>query len=391
MADGGSAEPSVNDDAARRGAMAAEYRAGQRRDARDTTLVAGLVALVALPAWASFDVVLLPDRAGTFLTVRLLSELAIALSCGALWWHRWGDRWPEQLSVLTVAIPEVAIAWMIPRTGTKLEAYLLGLSLAIYATAFLLAWRWRMTVILVGVTGVAIAGSSIGVHPGLDAAQITTIVFYLITAAALTIAAQVYRDRRSWQQHVTQTALEAERRRNEVLVQELDQLTREDPLTAVGNRRAWEERLTGEVLRAQRSGRPLSVLVCDFDRFKAVNDNHGHGVGDAVLRFAAALLVERVRASDFVARLGGDEFAIVCPDTSLAAAAQLASELGERTRSTIFPAGLTMTCSIGVAELERADLTTGHLYHRADCALYEAKTSRDTLRCAEPGTPARHN
>ena len=148
--------------------------------------------------------------------------------------------------------------------------------------------------------------------------------------------------------------------------------------------------MTGEFLRARRSGRPLSVVVCDFDDFKAVNDNHGHNVGDAVLRIAAANLLERVRTSDFVARLGGDEFAILCPDTSLAAAAQIAVEVGERTRATVFPAGMSLTCSIGVAELERADITTGHLYHRADCALYDAKITRDTFRCAEPGMPAHH-
>ena len=141
----------------------------------------------------------------------------------------------------------------------------------------------------------------------------------------------------------------------------------------MGNRRAWEERLTGEFLRARRSGRPLSVIVCDLDNFKAVNDGHGHNVGDAVLRMAAGLLLDRVRSSDFVARLGGDEFAVLCPDTSLAAAAQLALEVGDLTRRTGFPAGVAMTCSIGVAELERSDTTTGHLFHRADCALYDAK------------------
>jgi diguanylate cyclase (GGDEF)-like protein len=200
----------------------------------------------------------------------------------------------------------------------------------------------------------------------------------------LAIVAQVYRGRKGWQQHVTQAELEAERLRNEVLVSELDQLTREDPLTSVGNRRAWEERLTGEFLRARRSGRPLSVIVCDFDHFKEVNDLHGHSVGDAVLRSGAAVLAERVRPADFVARLGGDEFAILCPETPLDGAVRLASDVGERIRSAIWPAGIDMTCSIGVAELDHGDRTTEDLYHRADCALYEAKRARDTLRCAEP-------
>jgi diguanylate cyclase (GGDEF)-like protein len=308
--------------------------------------------------------------------------------CALLRWRGAGGRWPLLLSFLTVSVPEVAIAWMIPRAGTEIEGYLLGLSLAIYATAYLLMWRWQMTVLLVTLTGVAIVAFSPGAKPGLEAADTATITFYLLTASMLAIVAQVYRERKRWQQHVTRFELEAERNRNEVLVAELDQLTREDPLTSVGNRRAWEERLTGEFLRARRSGRPLSVIVCDFDHFKTVNDLHGHSVGDAVLRVGAGVVAARVRPSDFVARLGGDEFAILCPDTSLTGAARLASDVGQRTRDAGFPAGITMTCSMGVAELDFGDRTTEDLYHRADCALYEAKVARDTMRCAEPGAGA---
>ena len=68
----------------------------------------------------------------------------------------------------------------------------------------------------------------------------------------------------------------------------------------------------------------------------------------------AGVLASRVRPSDFVARLGGDEFAILCPDTAMAGAVDLGADVGERTRSTRFPAGISMTCSIGVAELGRS-------------------------------------
>jgi diguanylate cyclase (GGDEF)-like protein len=372
-----------------RRAMAEDFRLQLQGEARDTTYLACLIAAVAWPAWALYDRVVLPARADEFLAMRIGAEIAIIAACLLVRWRPLADRWPEQLSVSAIAIPEVAIAWMIPRAGSELEGYVLGLSLAIYATAFLLVWRWPMTAVLVVVTAVAIAFFSAGVEPGLRAADVATITFYLGTATALTIVAQVYRERKSWLQHVTRTELEAERRRNEVLVTELDQLTREDPLTSVGNRRAWEERLTGEFLRSRRSGLPLSVIVCDFDHFKAVNDEHGHNVGDAVLRIGAGLLSARVRPSDFVARLGGDEFAILCPDTSLKGAAELATDVGERTRSAHWPGGVAMTCSMGVAELDIDDRTTEDLYHRADCALYEAKVARDTMRCAEPGAGSR--
>ena len=131
------------------------------------------------------------------------------------------------------------------------------------------------------------------------------------------------------------------------------------------------------------------MIVCDLDHFKAVNDRSGHAVGDSVLRTTTAVLAERIRGSDFLARLGGDELAILCPDTSLAAAATLGADIRDGIRTATFAAGVTMTCSIGVAELERDDPNGEVLCHRADGALYDAKTVRDTVRCAEPGAPTR--
>ncbi len=359
----------------------AAHRARQRAETRHTTLVAGAVALVALPLWTVFDRVLVPGQADAFLAARLLAEAGILVTWGLIWLTR--ERWAEPLSFLMVLGLVASIGWMVPRTGDQVEAYLLGLSLPLFATAFLLVWRWPMTVLLTVGTAASIALSAIG-RP-LDGDELTAVVFYVGTASALAVTAQVYRERRRWQQHVTQTALEAERHRNAVLVEELEQLSREDPLTAVGNRRAWDERLTGEVLRARRSGRPLSVLICDLDHFKAVNDRAGHAVGDAVLRTTTAVLAERLRGTDFLARLGGDELAVLCPDTSLAAAAALGTDIRDAIRTTSFAAGITMTCSIGVAELERDDGNAEVLCQRADGALYDAKTVRDTVRCAEPG------
>jgi diguanylate cyclase (GGDEF)-like protein len=361
--------------------MRADYRAQQRIAARDTTLIAGVVALVAFPSWGLYDAVVIPDQAAAFIRVRLLFEAAIALAWLGLLWRRLGARWPEQMAFLLVALPEVAIAWMIPSTGERLAPYLLGLSLAIYASAFMIVWRWQLTALLVALTGATTAAFTLVHRPGLEAHQIATIVFYLATAGTLAIAAQVYRDQKGWQQFVTQAALESERRRNEVLVEELDQLSREDPLTAVGNRRAWEARLVGEFLRARRSGRTMSVIVCDFDHFKSVNDTYGHAVGDSVLRVGARLLAERVRTTDFVARLGGDEFGIVCPDTRLRDAEQLAWTLAIRSRSTDYAKDVAVTFSLGVAELQDDDATFDDLLHRADANLYQAKMRRDTVCC----------
>ena len=367
--------------------LRAGYRQQMRTAARDTTLIAGVVAIVAFPLWAVYDSIVLPGEAAAFLPVRAGFEAAIILSWLALLWKPIGNRWPEAAAFLVLAMPEIAVSWMIPRTGDQLAPYLLGLSLAIYASAFLIVWRWQLTAALVVLTGAALSAFSLAHRPGLEADQVATAVFYLATASVLAITAQVYRSRRGWQQFTTQAALEEERRRNELLVEELDQLSREDPLTAVGNRRAWEEHVVGEFLRARRSGLPLSVIVCDFDHFKTVNDTHGHAVGDSVLRAGALLLAQRVRGTDFVARLGGDEFGIICPGTSLAGAELLAQTLAQQSRETTYAHGVAMTFSLGVAELEQGDVSSADLLHRADRALYDAKATRDAVSCGATDDP----
>lgn len=242
-----------------------------------------------------------------------------------------------------------------------------------------------MTLALVAIVATALGLSMIHVEPGPDTRQITTVVFYLSTASAMAVASQIYRERKSQQEHRILAELEAERHRNRVLVAELEQLSREDPLTALGNRRAWDERLTRDFLLARRSGDPLSIILCDLDWFKEVNDQQGHSGGDSVLRAAAAVLAHGSEPTHFVARLGGDEFAILCPNTSLAAAAERAVTILDLLPHDTRRAGKAVTCSIGVAELDRWDATTASLYHRADAALYSAKATRDTVRCAEPG------
>jgi diguanylate cyclase (GGDEF)-like protein len=115
-----------------------------------------------------------------------------------------------------------------------------------------------------------------------------------------------------------------------------------------------------------------------------INDSYGHVVGDQILRGGAAVLAERLRATDFLARLGGDEFGILCPDTPLAAATRLAGELADRARTATFPDDAGLRFSFGVAELQSSDGDVSDLVRRADHALYEAKETRDTVRCALP-------
>ena len=138
-----------------------------------------------------------------------------------------------------------------------------------------------------------------------------------------------------------------------------------------------------ELARAKRFRQPLSVVIVDIDHFKRVNDQHGHPVGDQVLKAVAGVLATRVRESDFVARWGGEEFAVIASMTDAAGAARLAEKLRALLEVTNLGPPGCMTASFGVAELQ-ADDTAESLLQRADGALYDAKEGgRNRVRCAE--------
>jgi diguanylate cyclase (GGDEF)-like protein len=146
----------------------------------------------------------------------------------------------------------------------------------------------------------------------------------------------------------------------------------EDGLTALKNRRAFEERLHVEWERARRYGEPLSLLLLDVDHFKSYNDSFGHLAGDAALKIAAQILRRQARASDFAARYGGEEFAVLLPHTTAAAATVAGNRLRAAFLVTRWP-DRPITASIGVSTLTPAMETPESLVHEADRALYWAK------------------
>lgn len=149
-----------------------------------------------------------------------------------------------------------------------------------------------------------------------------------------------------------------------------------DSLTLLPNRRFGMDRMEQEWAAAKRNGRPLSCMLLDLDHFKQVNDNHGHDVGDHALQQAAKILKGCSRTQDLVARVGGEEFLMICPDTSIKAAAQHAERIRKTFEAAVIKTGnvvCKITVSIGVAEQDTTTATFTELLKVADQALYLAK------------------
>ena len=152
---------------------------------------------------------------------------------------------------------------------------------------------------------------------------------------------------------------------------EVRRLALTDPVTGLWNRHYLDSDLAAKISRAHATARPLSLMMIDIDRFKPINDRHGHAIGDRVLRSIATRLAGGIRSADTLARFGGDELALVMPDTALATAAGVAERLRALVAEGI-EVPFAVTISIGVAELA-FDEPAEMLLTRADKALYAAK------------------
>lgn len=153
---------------------------------------------------------------------------------------------------------------------------------------------------------------------------------------------------------------------------QLEVLSATDRLTQVYNRSKLDHEFAHELKRAERYGQPLSIIMLDIDHFKSVNDEHGHLVGDSVLKEMASLLKKNVRNIDILGRWGGEEFLVICPETTLEGAMTLAENLREKIAEYDFETVGNKTVSMGVAHF-RNDESGDELVKRADDALYKAK------------------
>lgn len=159
-----------------------------------------------------------------------------------------------------------------------------------------------------------------------------------------------------------------------------EEIGNRDGLTALGNRRFFDNALAEEVAKAREFGDELCVALADIDHFKRINDQFGHVAGDMVLKLFAELLTMNIKGQDKAARFGGEEFAILFPDSSLSEATAAVSQIQKQLESKRWALAASgerigvITASFGVARLQAGE-SAEDLIRRADAKLYEAKSN----------------
>ena len=177
----------------------------------------------------------------------------------------------------------------------------------------------------------------------------------------------------------------------QALIDALCELSSQDPLTGLSNRRQFELALASEIDRVARAGEPALVLMIDVDRFKQVNDTHGHPAGDQVLKAVARALQECIRPMDTLARYGGEEFAMILPNCppafGLAVAERVRTKVNEREVAVAPGQRVRVTVSIGGAFAPQWVRSSAALWvERADQQLYRAKANGRDRTCLEQPT-----
>ena len=325
------------------------------------TIVAGNVLLIA-------GIALQHRALRSFLGLPRRTRLEIiAITCGigqaVLFWY-----WYDLPGVRTVAITAIVVTLYASIAATALARSLRTLPGArllggtVVALSLLAVVR---TAVILGVSGVD--ADSLKWHP----IQVPFFYSFTVFVALLNLAFVVMLDSRRHS--------------------DLERLASIDALTGLLNRRMLMTLAEKALAQAQRSGRPLALLMLDLDRFKMLNDRHGHSAGDAALALFARTVENELRAGDVLGRYGGEEFMVVLPDTTLDDAVAIA----ERTRMTVERdatrpgARPACTVSIGVTAADSPrTITLDALIRQADVALYCAKRTRNRIATYTPDTIA---
>jgi diguanylate cyclase (GGDEF)-like protein len=269
------------------------------------------------------------------------------------------SAYPEYRMAVAWLSSELAIAVSVALTGGPGSPAVSWLVLPVVTLAA--RFNVRGVVAGSGVAGALIVASSVGVDPAEVIANPQQVVFRLALLGAVALLSLALM--RSDLQYRSASVI--------------------DPLTSMLNRSALEIRVEELRHQARIVQQPIGLIIADLDHFKAVNDTHGHAVGDAVLHDIAYTLRKRLRAFDLAYRLGGEEFLVLLPGANAGQAAVLAESLRETIAATRH-GGLPVTMSFGVSASSPRSFDYEHVFEAADEALYAAKTAgRDRVCVAD--------
>ena len=171
---------------------------------------------------------------------------------------------------------------------------------------------------------------------------------------------------------------------------QLERLATIDPLTGVGNRRGFNEKLKEVVAIRHRTGQPVSLVLLDIDHFKSINDTFGHETGDHILCEITDIIKKRIRITDGFYRIGGEEFVVTVMGADLSNSSRLADELRLLVEESLLLDDRSVTISLGVAEINEGE-TGEDCLKKADSALYESKRAgRNRISTAHGGLNNTH-
>jgi diguanylate cyclase (GGDEF)-like protein len=168
------------------------------------------------------------------------------------------------------------------------------------------------------------------------------------------------------------------------MVEELERMAREDPLTGLLNHREFHRAVESELKRAKRYGRRFAIVLLDVDGFKRINDRHGHAEGDRVLKGVAVEIAAMCRSSDIACRVGGDEFGLVLPESGPEEASAVLDRISARLEGRF--EGITL--SFGISRWPEDGPNKDLMLLRADMAMYACKRAQQTEVGAGAGQPA---
>jgi diguanylate cyclase (GGDEF)-like protein len=271
---------------------------------------------------------------------------------------------PEYHVAVSIVLSQTLLAAAAAFTGGPRSVIL---PLIAVPTAFA-APRFRTPVALaataVGLVLTLVA--TIGLHPAATLSDPASLIIALAVIIGVSAAAQAL------------TGAELQYRDTAIL----------DPLTGLLNRQGLDRRFDELAEQARLTGAPISMLICDIDHFKAINDIHGHATGDAVLQDVAYRLRKQMRSFELIYRIGGEEFLVVLPGATLPEAQAMAERLCQSTREHQSH-GVSVTVSVGTSTLWGDEVKFPQLFALADQALYRAKADgRDCVACAVEDAPS---